>query len=285
MPGSIGAAPAPETKYMFIDGAYLRERAKSVGDTWFGTPIELDYRKLAAGHLKTFYYDCLPTKKDSESDTEFQARRGEQEAFFNTLRSYTGWHVSEGLAKWRKKSGSTQKEVDILIAVDMLTHTHRRNTGSLSFVAGDQDFRPLVEAVVREGMYVTLWYEPTSISQDLLHEADDGYRLGLFELHAYAKDTFQAVYALPYLSYSSTVGVPYGTGMEVGKNAEGDIVAWLYTRDQDWVIVSNIPEPPNLNFLSMEARDVDFLKRVWAYRKGECSWSPIGGEPARAATA
>jgi len=35
------------------------------------------------------------------------------------LRALPGWHVVEGVVKRRRGVGNTQKEVDILIAVDM----------------------------------------------------------------------------------------------------------------------------------------------------------------------
>lgn len=258
---------------MFIDGAYLRERAKAAGDAWFNEPIELDYAKLSYGCTKTFYYDCLPSKTAGETDDQFEARRAQQEAFFNRLRAYKGWHVSEGLAKWRKGKGSTQKEVDILIAVDMLTHTHRRNMSRLIFVAGDQDFRPLVEAVVRDGMYVTLWYEPTSVSQDLLHEADDSYRLGIYQLHALATDAYQAAHPIPSISQEFQAYPADGVLREIGKDGRGASVVNLYESQGSWVAAGTDFEPPNKNYLHLRHADKAFLKRVWEDRKGPCTWS------------
>lgn len=147
-PGYSG--PAAVT-YLFIDAGYLNRRLESFGKEWFGVTAVANYSAIGAGFTKTFYYDCLPFKTDSESEIDFKRRTEIKEAHFDKLRSYPGWHVSEGLAKWRKKGRSTQKEVDILITVDMLTHTHRKNMHRLAFIAGDQDFRPLLEAIVRDG--------------------------------------------------------------------------------------------------------------------------------------
>lgn len=269
-----GPNAAVEIQYMFIDGAYLSAIAKDVGEQWFGAPIDLDYAKLATGCTKTFYYDCLPPKADTEDETAYEARRSAKEALFNKLRAYKGWHVSEGLAKWRRKRGSQQKEVDILIAVDMLTHTHRRNMSRLIFLAGDQDFRPLVEAVVREGMYVTLWYERASTSQDLLHEADDIYRLGIYELHAYATDAFQAAHPVPSRSYNNLAYPMDSALVEVGNDAAGASVVRLYSSEGTWVAAGTSFEPPNQLYLHLRHADKDFLKRVWEDVKGPCTWAP-----------
>ena len=161
-----GYAGPKEVRYMFIDGEQLRRTAEEVGNDWFGKAVDIDYRSLQGDCQKVFYYDCLPAKQVGGDEPLHQAKLEAKVAFFNRLRSLPGWHVSEGLAKHRKKARQEQKEVDILIAVDMLTHTHRKNMHRLTFVSGDQDFAPLLEAVVRDGMYVELLYPDGHTSQD-----------------------------------------------------------------------------------------------------------------------
>lgn len=263
----------PATQYLFIDGAYLHARAESAGQAWFGKPIELDHATLSLSCSKTFYYDCLPSKTKQESDADFAARRGKQEALFKRLRTHKGWHVSEGLAKWRKGKGSSQKEVDILIAVDMLTHAHRHNMDSLIFIAGDQDFRPLVEAVVREGIFVTLWYEPSSISQELLDEADFGYRLGLYELHALATDAFKAANPIPSMGHEFQATPPNGALVQIGRDDSGAAFAHLYDCHGCWVVSGAHVDPPNQTYLHLRHGDKEFVKRAWEDRKGGLTWS------------
>ena len=43
---SAGYAGPKEVHYMFIDGEQLRRTADEVGNSWFGKPIEIDYRML-----------------------------------------------------------------------------------------------------------------------------------------------------------------------------------------------------------------------------------------------
>jgi uncharacterized LabA/DUF88 family protein len=55
-----------------------------------------------------------------------------------------------------------QKEVDVLLAADMLTHGYDGNMDKAILIAGDLDFRRVVEALVRRGVFVEVWYEPKS---------------------------------------------------------------------------------------------------------------------------
>jgi hypothetical protein len=64
-----------------------------------------------------------------------------------------------------------QKKVDVMIAVDMMIHTIRRNMSSATLLAGDADFTPLLNALSNEGMFVTLLHPPRA-SKDLLAAAD-----------------------------------------------------------------------------------------------------------------
>ena len=93
-----------EVSYLFIDGEQLRRTAEEVGKDWFGQPVDIDYRELQAGCQKVFYYDCLPAKQFGADEALHQAKLAEKHAFFNRLRSLPGWHVSEGLARHRKKA-------------------------------------------------------------------------------------------------------------------------------------------------------------------------------------
>lgn len=209
-----------EVCYLFIDGEQLRRTAEEVGNEWFGKAVEINYRALQGGRQKVFYYDCLPAKPANADEREHQTKLETKLAFFNRLRSLPGWHVSEGLAKHRKKSRQQQKEVDILIAVDMLTHTHRKNMHRLTFVSGDQDFAPLLEAVVRDGMYVELLYPGGHTSQDLMHFADVAKPMDVDYLYSVATEAFQKANGLPArageMESAPAGGLQIGEGLNAG---------------------------------------------------------------------
>jgi len=115
------------TSYLFVDGNYLQQRLDEFCTKWFGAKARLDYTQLGREFTKVFYYDALPVKAQNETEDAFEARLKEKHDFFNYLRSLDGWHVHEGISKRSRGERARQKEVDILIAVDMLTHTHRKN--------------------------------------------------------------------------------------------------------------------------------------------------------------
>jgi uncharacterized LabA/DUF88 family protein len=201
-----------EIHYLFIDGGCLRDMLSRVSETYFnGDEVTLDYSVLSSyggGFSKIFYYDALPPKKTDESDEVYERRLEVKQAFFNHLRSINGYHVYEGVSRRRRKIVE-QKEVDILIAVDMLTHSFRGNMHKATLLTGDLDFRPLIEALVREGMYVTLWYPHGRPNQELLYAADSLFPLTPQTIFSWCTKDFQENHSFPQ------------TGSAPGKNSEG----------------------------------------------------------------
>ena len=103
----------------------------------------------------------------------------------------------------RRRKVVEQKEVDILIAVDMLTHTFRRNMHQVaSFLTSDLDFRPLIEAIVREGMYIHLWYPEGKTNKELIYAADSRKPLTAQDVFSWCTKTFKEQYnhQLPIVS-------------------------------------------------------------------------------------
>lgn len=161
--------------YLFVDGAYLRAIVAKWCEHWYGEPGGFNPDAIGPEHHKVFYYDAGPPVETATTAGVLALPPSDSEELFERLRARDGWHVSLGDSKRRGKGQQRhvqQKEVDVLLAVDMLTHAHRRNATSLALLAGDLDFRPLLEAVVREGAYVTLICEEASASMELRHAAD-----------------------------------------------------------------------------------------------------------------
>ena len=184
---SVGSGPfqgIKEVNYLFIDGNYFHNILKDVFMGFF----ELDkipkirFELLSHQFTKTFYYDTLPAQKHNQADEDFKLLRDEKLKYFEELRTINGFHVYEGITKLRRKR-QMQKGVDTMIAIDMLRHSFRKNMHEAALLAGDLDFLPLLEALVMEGMYVTLWYHPNSISKDLLKSTDAIKRLKIHDLY------------------------------------------------------------------------------------------------------
>lgn len=268
---SGGYAGPKEVHYLFIDGEQLRCTLDKVGREWFGQPIQIDYQKLQGANQKVFFYDCLPAERPNEIDGSYAMKREAKIAFFDELRAIPGWHVSEGLARHRKKERQEQKEVDILIAVDMLTHTHRRNMHRLTFLSGDQDFAPLLEAVVREGMYVELLYPEGHTARDLMHFADVARPLNVDFLYSNATETFQRNHGLPTRSYdyeaSPINAVLVGEGLQ-----SGQLFARVWKEESGTFNIKLSMESPQGQYLTVRHNDDNLAKRYFELNAGATEW-------------
>jgi uncharacterized LabA/DUF88 family protein len=74
----------------------------------------------------------------------------------------------------KRSSNRPSKGVDISLAVDMLSHAHRKNYDLAILIAGDADYVPLVTSVKAEGSRVCVWFfdERFGLSRDLRMSAD-----------------------------------------------------------------------------------------------------------------
>ena len=256
--------------YLFIDGAYLRNVIERLhAEVFTNARPQLAHQQITGSHTKVFYYDCPPAKRQQETDEQLQARMDEQLNLYDKLRELRGWHVYEGVVK-RTGEQAKQKEVDILIAVDMLTHAHRRNMHTVSFLAGDQDFRPLIDALVRDGMFVELIYDPASISKELAEAADSRVPLNPYTIFNWLEPAFQAANPLPERQSSSKRRAPE-TNIEVADVPHG--IAEILVMDGKYMLIRPNPESPRM-FLQMTHSDLGLLKAVHAKTFGACQWRP-----------
>lgn len=142
-----------ENTYLFIDGEYLRRVHNDALQSVFNRDGELAFElvKHEARAQRVFVYDCLDDlRRAGESESAYEGRIATQESFFDGIRSLNGVHVRLGSLRGTPKR-FRQKEVDVLLATDMLTHGYDGNMRQAILIAGDLDFRPIVEALVRRG--------------------------------------------------------------------------------------------------------------------------------------
>ena len=158
--------------YMFIDGAYLDNLVDEYSDKYFGSnTLHLDYNAIKKNHEKGFYYDCPIKQKEGEEETEFKRAEQVQIEKFKRIQFTPGMHIFKGEIRG-EGSKKRQKGIDVKIAVDMFTHAVRRNMSHTTLLTGDRDFLPIVEALVGEGVFITLMCERKSASEDLIHAVD-----------------------------------------------------------------------------------------------------------------
>ena len=154
-------------KYAFIDGENLRHifdqqhpTLKDRRDAYVENYVRVvtilakemgvqgPYAAMYARLYRAYYYDA--PLGDDHADHE------RQRVVLDRIEATTGFHVRPGTARRRKGSRVEQKEVDVLLAVDMLSHAYRGNMHVALLISNDLDFRPAIEECTRHGIYVVL---------------------------------------------------------------------------------------------------------------------------------
>lgn len=161
-------------KYLFLDAACLRYKLDRFKSRYGfeDADLQIDWTRLSHPFNKVFYYDALPGRRKTEPSQDFDRRFAEADRQHQIVQTVDKFRVYQGDARWRSGRGNEQKKVDVMIAVDMLKHTIRRNMDEAALLASDVDFRPLLDALVDEGMFVTLYYPRENTSEELLQAAD-----------------------------------------------------------------------------------------------------------------
>lgn len=113
----------------------------------------------------TFFYDCLPPPAD-------QQRYAKKLSFLNFLKTLRGVRVREGYVVSRGL-GLQQKQVDMLIGLDMAKEGTKGLVSHMVLVSGDGDLCPAVETAGSNSAQVWLFYSAFSYS-DLLWNTADG---------------------------------------------------------------------------------------------------------------
>jgi uncharacterized LabA/DUF88 family protein len=187
--------------YAYIDGDYLQRRCSfAIRKLWDVDP-ELDFGAIrdSVNAARLFYYDCIEhTPRAGESLPEFEARVGRKQVLLKNARQSDMCHVRAGTLKQRQKPREvTQKEVDVQLVVDMLTHAARQQLSRVVLLTGDLDFRPAVESLVNSGVVVELLFDPLVTADELIEAADLRRPLNLRNWYGFCSEQFQKKHPLP----------------------------------------------------------------------------------------
>src|SRR5574341_2345110 len=254
--------------YLFIDGAYLREHYSQSVRKWFGDGGEIDFQTLKKnlGVQKCFYYDCLDDiKHDSETESEFNSRLAQQESVFNKIREVDGTHVRLGSLTGSKKN-KRQKEVDILLAVDMMNHAVRQNMSRAFLLSGDRDFKPLVESLVQMGLFVIVVADIQHTSNELAWAADKYIKVTLREYHAWSTLKLQNKFPIPQIAVGNPDVSRY-TLLKAGYL--GDISTELYKTNSEFLMLYKRPD----SFLNASFADAERLTLFFELQLGGIIWN------------
>ncbi len=161
---------------MLIDGGYLDYLQRSFGS------IRVDYGKMTHAVCKNFgfrllrcvYFNCLPYLSQNPSPDESEAYNKKQ-GFFERLDRIERYQVKLGRLAYRGLDEETgrplleQKQVDVLLAIEMVYAAARRSCEAIVLLSGDGDFLPAAELVKQEGLTFALAHGPRT-DQDTVHD-------------------------------------------------------------------------------------------------------------------
>jgi uncharacterized LabA/DUF88 family protein len=256
-------APSQPIQYLFIDGGCLRSTLTEIErDFASSQKLDLDFALLTQRYSKVFYYDALPSKHNEESDSEFQERFDKVDLLHKRLGALDRFHVCEGdTRRSPSRRRQTQKKVDIMIAVDMLTHAFRRNMERATLLAGDLDFKPLLDALVNNGMFVTLWFPPNKTNSELISAADQREQLDVRSIYPSLKPHSKLLFSIPTASGEANRG-DIGSILRAWTTEDGEFK--LFSVGAQFVLAGPNPNPgactyythSDLRLLSLYARDV-----------------------------
>jgi len=167
-----------EKALLLIDGGYLDFLQRSLGSP------RLDYGRMAnaiCAHfgfslLRCVYFNCLPYLSQNPTQEEQEAYR-RKEGFYQRLERLDRFEVKQGRLAFRGHDENTgkpvleQKQVDVLLAIEMVYAAARRSVDAIVLLSGDGDFLPAVELVKREGLTIALVHGPRSGPQLTVQES------------------------------------------------------------------------------------------------------------------
>jgi uncharacterized LabA/DUF88 family protein len=220
--------------YLFIDGGYLTKLYSETVAALFGGQWTINYQQMC-GVLharKSFYYDCLDeTSRKDESDADHIARIERQKEEFERIRSVKGTHVRLGKLVGDGKR-KRQKEVDVLLAVDMLNHAYRQNMSRAILIAGDRDYRPLVESLVQIGTFVEVHCGKRAAAE-LYRAADHHEFLNVEELCRWTLSGLQFPHCGQPNENQDALLNPSWVPVKTGKTALGEVRLYKVARTMD----------------------------------------------------
>ncbi len=171
---------------IYIDGGYLDK----VLYYQFNNQ-RLDFEKLSKAManpdelLRAYYYHCLPYQSNPPTEDE-RSRYSSMHRFVTALGYLPRFQVRLGKLAYRGTTADgvpifMQKRVDCMLGVDMAILAGKGKITNVALLAGDGDYIPIIEAVKREGVLVTLWHggfaRDTAPSRELVEISDERVEL------------------------------------------------------------------------------------------------------------
>ena len=163
---------------LFIDGGYF---AKIVENEF--SRAKIDFQKLSdtlsspVPRLRTYYYDCMPYQSNPPTPEEQAKHKAKAQFLHAVSRHVQRFQFRQGKLRKTGPGKFEQKRVDVLLGVDMVRLSSKKQIDLVILVAGDADLVPAVEACKEEGSIVRLYYSKTAVSDELLNVCDERYEI------------------------------------------------------------------------------------------------------------
>jgi uncharacterized LabA/DUF88 family protein len=183
-------------RILYVDGASLEAELEVTRALLGVDSLDFDYgRFIAQFHPdRSYYYDSWPVQKQGEADDTFKARAEKKQKLFSILNRTPGMHVRTGTTRWSKRLGQKQKAVDVLLAVDVVSHALNGVTESAALMVSDLDFYPVFEVLLHTQVKTQLIYRTHSTVDELIEVADLAFRLTLNQMMNGLDGNFTAKY-------------------------------------------------------------------------------------------
>lgn len=266
---TFNPSPSPhlEPVYLFIDAEHLRKYYSEFARAWFGNEGGINFRtiKSQAHAVRLFYYDALDERKgNKESEAEFKARVGARKSEHAAVRALDGAHVRLGTVVGERRR---QKQVDILLAVEMMNHAVRQNMRRAVLLTGDQDFKPVVDSLVLLGTFVEVWGADKHTSPALMDAADSHRLFSVTDYFNFSVNEVQAGRPFPEASITGNYVSGSYTGTLVAQGKAGPHQVVIPKLGE--VFTAYVPIPDSTRVYELRHASYEDFKLYLALRFGE----------------
>jgi uncharacterized LabA/DUF88 family protein len=254
-----------EPVYLFVGGEYLRSKFTRIIEGIFQTAPSINYQALMAmSHAsKMFFYDCIDERqRRGETASAAATRITQRRSELGAINSLFGSHVRTGTITGARRR---QKQVDVQLAVDMLTFAFRGTFRRAVLVSGDLDFKPVVQSLVSFGAFIEVWFEAKSASRRLLNAADHRVELTPGMCFEMADETFKSKNTLP-IHRQTQPSSRYGLHIATAKERQNALITREPRKNRALLRHTNTQD------IQYEHDDREVLRRYVELLHGPIEW-------------
>jgi hypothetical protein len=139
-----------------------------------------------------------------------------------------------------------------------------------TLLTGDLDFKPLVDAPVQNGMYVTLWYDPASTNKELVFAADARRLLDMRAVYSLATEDFQLGFKMPSAVSQNGKSVEGWQLVKSGRTSAGQMLELFKKGNRYSIIYANTLNPGHYTHLYHD--DLELLEKWTRHLYFDFEW-------------